>query len=98
MEKKRSGKMPEIGLMCYYMTLDELFEQLHEYIKDNIQSDNDYKKMAEYLWSLGDGGGLELEIAYFKLVAKKIKHDFPNSYKKLMDFINEFETEDCSIN
>ena len=82
-----------IGVLGY-LTLDELFEQLYEYIEDNIGSEDDYKKIGEYLWILGEGGEWKLEIAYFKLISKKIKDDYPQSYKKLMDFIKEFETED----
>ena len=81
-----------IGVLGY-LTLDELFEQLYEYIEDNIGSEDDYKKIAEYLWILGEGGEWKLENAYFKLISKKIKNDYPKSYKKLMDFIKEFETE-----
>ena len=83
-----------IGVMGY-LTLDELFEQLYEYIEDNIGSEDDYKKIAEYLWILGEGGEWKLENAYFKLIPKKIKDDYPKSYRKLMDFIKEFETEEC---
>ena len=92
MAKKKNKKLPQIGVMGY-LTLDELFEQLYEYIEDNIGSEDDYKKIAEYLWILGEGGEWKLEIAYFKLISEKIKDDYPKSYKKLMDFIKEFETE-----
>ena len=34
MEKKKRKKLPEIGMFSY-LTLDELFESLYEYIKDN---------------------------------------------------------------
>ena len=90
--KKKNRKLPMIGVLGY-LTLDELFEQLYEYIEDNIGSEDDYKKIAEYLWILGEGGEWKLEIAYFKLISEKIKDDYPKSYKKLMDFIKEFETE-----
>ena len=93
MVKKKSEKLPQIGVMGY-LTLDELFEQLYEYIEDNIGSDGDYKEIAEYLWILGDGGEWKLENAYFKLISEKIKDDYPKSYKKLMDFIKEFESEE----
>ena len=93
MEKKKRKKLPQIGVLGY-LTLDELFEQLYEYIEDNIGSDGDYKEIAEYLWRLGEGGEWKLEIAYFKLISEKIKDDYPKSYKKLMDFIKEFESED----
>ena len=91
--KKKNRKLPMIGVLGY-LTLDELFEQLYEYIEDNIGSDGDYKEIAEYLWRLGEGGEWKLEIAYFKLVAERIKDIFPNTYSKLMDFIKEFESED----
>ena len=90
--KKKDRKLPMIGVMGY-LTLDELFEQLYEYIEDNIGSDGDYKEIAEYLWRLGEGGEWKMENAYFKLISEKIKDDYPKSYKKLMDFIKEFETE-----
>ena len=90
--KKKNRKLPMIGVLGY-LTLDELSEQLYEYIEDNIGSEDDYKKIAEYLWILGEGGEWKLEIAYFKLISEKIKDDYPKSYKKLMDFIKEFETE-----
>ena len=61
--KKKNRKLPMIGVMGY-LTLDELFEQLYEYIEDNIGSDGDYKEIAEYLWRLGEGGEWKLEIAY----------------------------------
>ena len=63
-------------------------------MSENIESEDDYKKMAEHLLSLGDYDDWKLEIAYFKLVAERIKDMFPNSYGKLMDFIKEFETEE----
>ena len=93
MEKKKRKKLPQIGVMDY-LTVDELFEYLYGYIKDNVESDDDYKKIADYLLSLGNDDDWKLEIAYFKLVAERIKDMFPKSYKKLMDFIKEFETED----
>ena len=96
MEKKKRKKLPEIGMFSY-LTLDELFESLYEYIKDNVDSDDDYKKFAKYLWRLGEDGVWELENAYFKLISEKIKDDYPKSYKKLMDFIKEFETEDIVV-
>ena len=96
MEKKKRKKLPEIG-MYSYLTLDELFEYLYKYIEDNIESDDDYKKIADYLLSLGNDDDWKLEIAYFKLVAERIKDIFPNSYSKLMDFIKEFETEECAM-
>ena len=96
MAKKKNRKLPMIGVMGY-LTLDELFEQLYEYIEDNIGSEDDYKKIAEYLWILGEGGEWKLEIAYFKLISEKIKDDYPKSYKKLMDFIKEFETEELEF-
>ena len=67
------------------------------YLNENIESDDDYKKIADYLLSLGDDENWKLEIAYFKMFAERIKDIFPNSYSKLMDFIKEFETEDCAI-
>ena len=82
-----------IGVVAY-LTLAELFDYIFAYLSENIESDDDYKKIAEYLWRLGEGGEWKLEIAYFKLVAERIKDIFPNSYSKLMDFIKEFETED----
>ena len=94
MAKKKNRKLPQIGVLGY-LTLDELFDYIFMYINENIESDDDYKKMAEYLWTLGDDGEWKLENAYFKLVAENIKDIYPKSYKKLMDFIKEFETEDC---
>ena len=91
--EKKSKELPQIGVMGY-LTLDELFEYLYDYIEDNIESDDDYEKFAEYLWRLGEDGEWKLENAYFKLISEKIKDDYPKSYKKLMDFIKEFETED----
>ena len=93
MAKKKNRKLPMIGVLGY-LTLDELFDYIFAYLNENIESDDDYKKIAEYLWRLGEGGEWKLEIAYFKLVAERIKDIFPNSYSKLMDFIKEFETED----
>lgn len=81
-----------IGVLAY-LTLDELFDYIFMYMGENIESDDDYKKMAEYLLSLGGDGDWKLENAYFKLVAEKIKDTRPKSYKKLMDFIKEFEME-----
>ena len=82
-----------IGVVAY-LTLAELFDYIFAYLSENIESDDDYKKIAEYLWILGEGGEWKLENAYFKLISEKIKDDYPKSYKKLMDFIKEFETED----
>ena len=82
-----------IGVMGY-LTLDELFDYIFVYLNENIESDDDYKKIADYLLSLGNDDDWKLEIAYFKLVAERIKDIFPNSYSKLMDFIKEFESED----
>ena len=93
MAKKKNRKLPMIGVLGY-LTLDELFDYIFMYINENIESDDDYKKMAEHLLSLGNDDDWKLEIAYFKLVAERIKDIFPNSYSKLMDFIKEFETED----
>ena len=93
MVKKKNKKLPQIGVLGY-LTLDELFDYLFMYMNENIESDDDYKKMAEYLWTLGDDGEWKLENAYFKLVAENIKDIYPKSYKKLMDFIKEFETEE----
>ena len=94
MEKKKKRKLPQIGLLAY-MSLDELFDYIFEYLSENVKSEDDYKKIAEYLWTLGDYGNWELENAYFKVAADNIKDTYPKSYKKLMDFIKEFETEDC---
>ena len=82
-----------IGVLGY-LTLDELFDYIFVYLNENIESDDDYKKIADYLLSLGNDDDWKLEIAYFKLVAERIKDIFPNSYSKLMDFIKEFETEE----
>ena len=82
-----------IGVLGY-LTLDELFDYIFVYLNENIESDDDYKKIADYLLSLGNDDDWKLEIAYFKLVAERIKDIFPNSYSKLMDFIKEFESED----
>ena len=92
MAKKKNRKLPMIGVLGY-LTLDELFDYLFMYMNENIESDDDYEKFAKYLWRLGEDGVWELENAYFKLLSKKIKDDYPKSYKKLMDFIKEFETE-----
>lgn len=82
-----------IGVLGY-LTLDELFDYIFAYLSENIESEDDYKKIADYLLSLGNDDDWKLEIAYFKLVAERIKDMFPNSYGKLMDFIKEFETEE----
>ena len=82
-----------IGVLGY-LTLDELFDYIFAYLSENIENDDDYKKIADYLLSLGNDDDWKLEIAYFKLVAERIKDIFPNSYGKLMDFIKEFETEE----
>ena len=82
-----------IGVLGY-LTLDELFDYIFAYLSENLESDDDYKKIADYLLSLGNDDDWKLEIAYFKLVAERIKDIFPNSYSKLMDFIKEFETEE----
>ena len=93
MAKKKNRKLPMIGVLGY-LTLDELFDYIFAYLSENIESDDDYKKIADYLLSLGNDDDWKLEIAYFKLVAERIKDMFPNSYGKLMDFIKEFETEE----
>ena len=93
MEKKKR-KLPKIGVLAY-LTLDDLFEHIFMYLSENMKSDDDYKKIAEYLWTLGDYDNWKLENAYFKVAAKNIKDTYPKSYKKLMDFIKEFETEEC---
>ena len=82
-----------IGVVAY-LTLAELFDYIFAYLSENIESDDDYKKIADYLLSLGNDDDWKLEIAYFKLVAERIKDIFPNTYSKLMDSIKEFETED----
>ena len=96
MAKKKNKKLPMIGVMGY-LTLDELFDYIFVYLNENIESDDDYKKIADYLLSLGNDDDWKLEIAYFKLVAERIKDMFPNSYDKLMDFIKEFETEELEF-
>ena len=96
MAKKNNKKLPMIGVLGY-LTLDELFDYIFAYLSENIESDDDYKKIADYLLSLGNDDDWKLEIAYFKLVAERIKDIFPNSYSKLMDFIKEFETEDIVV-
>ena len=96
MEKKKRRKLPQIGVLGY-LTLDELFENIFMYMTDNVESDDDYKKMAEHLLSLGDYDNWKLENAYFKVAAENIKDTYPKSYKKLMDFIKEFETEENEI-
>ena len=93
MAKKKNKKLPMIGVLSY-LTLDELFDYIFVYLNENIESDDDYKKIADYLLSLGNDDDWKLEIAYFKLVAERIKDMFPNSYGKLMDSIKEFETEE----
>ena len=82
-----------IGVLGY-LTLDELFDCISMYLNENVESDDDYKKMAEHLLSLGDYYNWKLEKAYFKLVADSIKDTYPKSYNKLMDFIKEFESEE----
>lgn len=94
MAKKKNKKLPQIGVLGY-LTLDELFDYIFMYINENIESDDDYKKMAEHLLSLGDYDNWKLENACFKLFAENIKETYPKSYNKLMDFIKEFESEDC---
>ena len=96
MAKKKNRKLPMIGVLGY-LTLDELFDYIFAYLSENIESDDDYKKIADYLLSLGNDDDWKLEIAYFKLVAERIKDIFPNSYSKLMDFIKEFETEELEF-
>ena len=93
MEKKKR-KLPKIGVLGF-LTLDDLFDDIFMYMSENMKSDDDYKKIAEYLWTLGDYDNWKLENAYFKVAAKNIKDTYPKSYKKLMDFIKEFETEEC---
>ena len=93
MAKKKNKKLPMIGVLAY-LTLDELFDYIFMYMSENIETDDDYKKMAEHLLSLGDYDNWKLENAYFKLFAENIKDTYPKSYKKLMDFIKEFETEE----
>ena len=94
--KKKNRKLPMIGVLGY-LTLDELFDYIFAYLSENIESDDDYKKIADYLLSLGNDDDWKLEIAYFKLVAERIKDIFPNSYSKLMDFIKEFETKELEF-
>ena len=96
MAKKKNKKIPQIGVLGY-LSLDELFDYIFMYMNENIESDDDYKKMAEYLLSLGGDENWKLENAYFKLVAENIKDIYPKSYKKLMDFIKEFETEELKF-
>lgn len=93
MEKKKRKKLPMIGVLGY-LTLDELFDYIFMYITENVESDDDYKKIAEYLLSLGDYDNWKLENTCFKLFAENIKDTYPKSYNKLMDFIKEFETEE----
>ena len=59
MEKKKRKKLPQIGVLAY-MSLDELFDYIFMYMSENVESDDDYKKMAEYLWTLGDDGEWKL--------------------------------------
>ena len=92
--KKKNRKLPQIGVLGY-LSLDELFDYIFMYMSENIETDDDYKKMAEHLLNLGDYENWKLENACFKLFAENIKDTYPKSYKKLMDFIKEFETEDC---
>lgn len=94
MEKKKRKKLPKIGVLAY-LSLDELFEYIFMYMTENVESDDDYKKIAEHLLSLGDYENWKLETAYFKSFADNIKGTYPKSYKKLMDFIKEFESEEC---
>ena len=94
MEKKKKRKRLPMIAVLGYPTLDELFEYIFMYMGENMKSDDDYKKMAEYLWTLGDDGEWKLENAYFKKIAENIKDIYPKSYKKLMDFIKEFETKE----
>ena len=96
MAKKKNKKLPQIGVLGY-LSLDELFDYIFMYINENIESDDDYKKMAEHLWTLGNGEDWKLENAYFKVAAENIKDTYPKSYKKLMDFIKEFETEELKF-
>ena len=96
MAKNKKRKLPMIGVVAY-LTLAELFDYIFAYLSENIESDDDYKKIAEYLWRLGEGGEWKMENAYFKLISEKIKDDYPKSYKKLMDFIKEFETEELNF-
>ena len=91
--KKKNKKLPQIGVLGY-LSLDELFEYIFMYMNENIESDDDYKKISEYLFNLGNDGDWKLENAYFKVIAENIKDYYPKSYKKLMDFIKEFETEE----
>lgn len=93
MVKKKSEKLPQIGVMGY-LTLDELFDYIFMYLTENIESDDDYKKISKYLFNLGNDGDWKLENAYFKVIAENIKDYYPKSYKKLIDFIKEFESED----
>ena len=93
MAKKKNRKLPMIGVLAY-LSLDELFEYIFMYLSENMKSDDDYKKIAEHLWTLGDCDNWKLENAYFKVAAENIKDIYPKSYKKLMDFIKEFETEE----
>ena len=95
MEKKKR-KLSKIGILAY-LTLDDLFEHIFMYLSENMKSDDDYKKIAEYLWSLGDYDNWKLENAYFKVAAENIKDNYPKSYKKLMDFIKEFESEEREV-
>ena len=96
MAKKKNKKVQQIGVLGY-LTLEELFDYIFMYMNENIESDDDYKKMAEHLLSLGDYDNWKLENAYFKSFADNIKDTYPKSYKKLMDFIKEFETEELEF-
>ena len=96
MAKNKKRKLPMIGVVAY-LTLAELFDYIFEYLNENMKSDDDYKKIAEHLWTLGDCDNWKLENAYFKVAAENIKDIYPKSYKKLMDFIKEFETEEVKF-
>ena len=95
-KKKKRRKLPKISLLAY-LSLDELFEYLFMYLSENIESDDDYKKISEHLLSLGSYENWKLETAYFNSFAENIKETYPKSYKKLMDFIKEFETEELNF-
>ena len=62
MAKKKNKKLPQIGVLGY-LTLDELFDYIFMYMNENIESDDDYKKMAEYLLSLGGDENWKLRIS-----------------------------------
>ena len=93
MEKKKKRKLPKIGVLAY-LTLDDLFDHIFMYLSENVESDDDYKKIAEHLLSLGSYENWKLETAYFKSFTENIKDIYPKSSNKLMDFIKEFETEE----